>query len=286
MYKPVAYNTYNPKPKKILSLKSKTMFVNPATPHMLYQEKYTFADFELNKVLYKGYASTIFLVKHISSGMQVIMKCYNISNLTATAIQRAYTEIAIHSKLYHDNIALLYCAFYENKNIYLIEEYAECGDYYEIINKPNNNKMTKQSFKDTIVKPLLDAIQYIHSNGFIHRDLKPENIFVTKTGTLKIGDFGLSIDITKRAPQGIVGTSHFIAPEIQKLRIERTGTYNNMVDVYSSGVLLTEMAYSLMSIEDNNSPEFIDFIGKMTIQDPNIRYSIPMLLTHKWMTSI
>lgn len=37
-----------------------------------------------------------------------------------------------------------------------------------------------------------EGLEYIHSKGIIHRDLKPENIFLSKEGTIKIGDLGLS----------------------------------------------------------------------------------------------
>ena len=36
------------------------------------------------------------------------------------------------------------------------------------------------------------ALAYVHGLALVHRDLKPLNIFVTRTDTLKLGDFGLA----------------------------------------------------------------------------------------------
>lgn len=48
-----------------------------------------------------------------------------------------------------------------------------------------------------VVGSILDAVQYMHSQGVIHRDIKPSNIFIshvlsplTQDYTFKIGDFG------------------------------------------------------------------------------------------------
>ena len=51
-------------------------------------------------------------------------------------------------------------------------------------------KHVSNQFKFAISK---DAIRYLHCKGIIHRDLKPDNVYIScKTGSCKIGDFGLS----------------------------------------------------------------------------------------------
>jgi len=42
------------------------------------------------------------------------------------------------------------------------------------------------------MKKLLGSCHHMHSQGIVHRDIKPENIMLSKSGELKLIDFGLS----------------------------------------------------------------------------------------------
>ena len=39
---------------------------------------------------------------------------------------------------------------------------------------------------------MCEGLFFIHTNKIIHRDMKAANILITKTGTLKLADFGLA----------------------------------------------------------------------------------------------
>ena len=54
-----------------------------------------------------------------------------------------------------------------------------------------------------VIKKVADAIQYLHSKGFIHRDLTPDNIgFSSEGNTVKVFDFGLARSIGRREDDG------------------------------------------------------------------------------------
>lgn len=82
----------------------------------------------------------------------------------------------------------------------------------------------------------LEAAQRV---GILHRDVKPSNCFVDPDGTVKIGDFGLSISTALRtepaltASGAFLGTPAFCAPE--QLRGEEL---NARSDIYSVGATL------------------------------------------------
>lgn len=86
------------------------------------------------------------------------------------------------------------------------------------------NKEAKLPMSDDkvriIVRQLLQALQYLHSQNVVHRDLKPQNIgFREKNNlqSLKIFDFGLSAKTVKENSNLLaskVGTILYMAPEI------------------------------------------------------------------------
>ena len=66
-----------------------------------------------------------------------------------------------------------------------------------------------------IVRQLLEGLSFIHQLGIVHRDLKPANIFIMNSGNVKIGDFGLSKDLSKESGLSklyAAGTRFYMAP--------------------------------------------------------------------------
>ena len=91
-----------------------------------------------------------------------------------------------------------------------------------------------------ILDQLLDALGYAHAHGVVHRDIKPDNIFVTKTGIVKLADFGIAhVDRgTKHATLAgtVLGTPGYMSPE------QARGTeVDGRSDLFSVGVIAHEM---------------------------------------------
>ena len=108
-----------------------------------------------------------------------------------------------------------------------------------------NKKLDPPLYKDPdlvlrLLRQIVDALEYIHFMNIIHRDLKPENIFLDAKNDIKIGDFGLAVSGShgRGGPNSVVGTSHYIAPEIRSQR-----KYTPLVDIYSLGIITFEMVH-------------------------------------------
>ena len=79
----------------------------------------------------------------------------------------------------------------------------------------------KQNFLDDMIRlrwsfELFDGLSYMHSKNIGHRDLTPANVYLSKRNeqmSLKIGDFGLSKEITSFF-KSFVGSVYYQSPEI------------------------------------------------------------------------
>jgi serine/threonine-protein kinase len=92
-----------------------------------------------------------------------------------------------------------------------------------------------------IIEGVLTALEYSHRAGVVHRDIKPGNIMITKTGQVKVMDFGIARAISTSATTvaqttAILGTAAYFSPEQAKGE-----SVDARTDLYSTGVVLFEM---------------------------------------------
>ena len=89
-----------------------------------------------------------------------------------------------------------------------------------------------------IIANLILAVESLHEMGFIHRNLKPDNIMFTKSGELKVIDFGLCHRIGYVVDSSS-GSVDYMAPEI----LSEPDVYTKAVDYWAIGVILYEMLF-------------------------------------------
>lgn len=92
-----------------------------------------------------------------------------------------------------------------------------------------------------ILDGVLTALEYSHRAGVVHRDIKPGNIMITKSGQVKVMDFGIARAIsdsstTVAQTTAILGTASYFSPEQAKGELVDART-----DLYSAGVVLFEL---------------------------------------------
>jgi eukaryotic-like serine/threonine-protein kinase len=92
-----------------------------------------------------------------------------------------------------------------------------------------------------ITDQALQALDYSHRNGIVHRDIKPANVMLTRSGQVKVMDFGIARAVadsgaTLTQTANVLGTAQYLSPEQA-----RGETVDARSDVYSAGCLLYEL---------------------------------------------
>jgi serine/threonine protein kinase len=252
-----------------------------------------------------GYGSYSRVFKVLFNNKDVSLKILNNKNNK----KQIDNEIDTLINLSHKNIINYIHHFENNKTIYILTEYADCGELFYLINDNLNESECKY-----YITGIIDGLKYMHDNKFIHRDIKLENILVKnekdiESGLLykvpKLCDFGFSIKQENDKITGVLGTSQYIAPEIL---IDKS--YDGFKsDIFSLGCLLYIMKYGSypfihrpdfvsnilpMNLEIYKIPvpeyppsisisnELKNLIDNMIIIDPLKRYSLENVIDHKW----
>ncbi|KTR87114.1 serine/threonine protein kinase [Leucobacter chromiiresistens] len=92
-----------------------------------------------------------------------------------------------------------------------------------------------------VVDSVLTALEYSHRAGIVHRDIKPANIMITKSGQVKVMDFGIARAVsdtssTLQETTAILGTAAYFSPEQAKGE-----SIDARTDLYSTAVMLYEL---------------------------------------------
>src|SRR5688572_12233119 len=169
-------------------------------------------------------------------------------HVTATPISRARFEREARtiSRFNHPHICAVYDVGREGEVEYLVMELIEGETLARKVGR--GSLPIEQVLRHGI--EISDALAHAHDQAIIHRDLKGSNVVVTGRGVVKVLDFGLAqsadvpgdaeaprADTTITEPGVVVGTPHYLAPELL-----RGGRADARSDIWALGVLLYEMA--------------------------------------------
>lgn len=161
---------------------------------------------------------------------------------SASNLARFEREAKLASSLDHTNICTIFGLHKVGDIHFIAMQYIEGRNVRQLVDGQPLDLRRALS----IAIQVTDALAAAHSRGIVHRDIKARNVMVTRSGTVKVLDFGLAKLIEPSSsgssdPQlteiGVpYGTSTYAAPEqAQGLRADLRA------DVFSTGVLLYEM---------------------------------------------
>ncbi|KAF2745149.1 protein kinase kin1 [Sporormia fimetaria CBS 119925] len=263
----------------------------------------------LGKTIGAGSMGKVKLAKHTVTGEQVAVKIVPRQSTDQHNSQadreradhskeiRTAREAAIVTLLNHPYICGMRDIVRTNYHWYMLFEYVNGGQMLDYIISHGRLK-EKQARK--FARQIASALDYCHRNSIVHRDLKIENILISKTGDIKIIDFGLSNLFSPRSQlKTFCGSLYFAAPELLQAK-QYTGPE---VDVWSFGIVLYVLVCGKVPFDDQSMQQLhakikkghVDYppwltaecrnlIHRMLQTDPSQRLTLSEIMTHPWIT--
>ena len=171
-------------------------------------------------------------------------------------------------------------------------EYCHCGSVGAYLR--SGNRLKEEELREVVSCCLL-GLSYLHNRNVMHRDIKPDNLFISESGVIKLGDFGLAVQLEHSCSKRntTCGTSWYVGPEVY----EEEACLKS--DVWSLGISVIEMAEGrnpfagmtsakIMNLVLNKSPpslsssgwssDLVDFVSACLVKDVKKRASVNDLL--------
>lgn len=151
-------------------------------------------------------------------------------------VTRFRREAQAAARLSHPNIVNIYDVGRDEDSYYIVMEYISGETLKDRIVREGPLPV------ETAVRVALEigeALEHAHQNNIVHCDIKPHNILMTRSGRVKVTDFGIARAVTSATMTQtgtIIGSVHYFSPEQAK-----GAPVSAKSDIYSLGAVMYEM---------------------------------------------
>ena len=218
------------------------------------KEGNTLDQYRVDKVLYEGTRSHVYLVYDVNTNQQLVLKAPS-QQLAEDREQLIHfaNESWVGSQLNSERVMKVYAGPKQSYFAYLLCEWVEGITLRQwMYDNPNPSLEKVRELLNELVK----AARVFQRAGMVHQDLKPENIMITPEGKLKVIDFGavksegleeITGNVRDKIP---LGALHYIAPEY--IQNSDTTTQSDLFSIAVIGyeMLTGEMPYKQVRGQD------------------------------------
>ena len=227
----------------------------------------------------KGAFGIALLVTDRASKEKYVAKVMNLLQMTPKDKQHVKSEVECLAQCDHVNIIRHIETYANDTTLVIVTEYADGGDLgHEILARKKKNLKFTSAEIACVIAQVCQALTHVHAKGILHRDVKPANIFFTKSGLVKIGDFGFSKHyeetISNNVGHTLCGTPCYLSPEMW-----RGEHYSKKADIWSVGIVLYEMMTLTRPFAGDSMKQLSDAVSEGKIPEIPAKAFDPELVT-------
>ncbi|MCP4589456.1 MAG: serine/threonine protein kinase, partial [bacterium] len=214
-----------------------------------------FGDYRLLGLLGRGGMGTVYEAEQVSTSRRLALKMLGQQLDSPEMRQRFLREGRLAARVNHPNSLFIFGSEEVEGLPVITMEIAGSGTLKDTLKKRGPLPVAEA------VDAILDVISGLESalaGGVLHRDIKPSNCFVSPDGSVKVGDFGLSVstlaktDTFVTAHGKIMGTPAYASPE--QLRGDELDV---RADIYSVGATLFTLLTDRAPFEGDNAVQVV-----------------------------
>lgn len=214
----------------------------------------TIGPFELERQIGVGGMGIVYSAIYPKNGKRVAVKVLSPGLISDPKLLKRFDrEVEILKRLDHPNIVKYYGGGTASNQRFYAMEFLDNGSLQDALKK--RGRLTWEQAIH-VGRQVSGALEHAHNAGIIHRDLKPANLFLSKSGRLKLGDFGIARDTEATALTAAgktVGTYAYMAPE----QIQAGPAISRKTDLYALGCLLYEVLVGETPFQSENPMDML-----------------------------
>lgn len=196
--------------------------------------------YQLEALIGEGGSASVYRALDTELNEPVAIKLFSPATASdlETMVARFKLELSLSRILSHPNIIRLFDLGAQGEWRYLTMELLEGRDLATIINDSGKPVAIEQGLR--YLEQACSGLHFAHERGVVHRDIKPHNLFVTKSGEVKVMDFGIARKMNTPGVTvmgTIAGTPEYMSPE----QINGFSDVNFSTDLYALGVTAFQM---------------------------------------------
>ncbi len=157
----------------------------------------TIGRYKILRAIREGGVGAVYQAEDTSLARPVALKFLRASLAEDHAlVRRLHEEAKTMARLEHPNIVSVFDFVESPEHVYLVMQYVDGESLSERLDKLG--RLPEKEALRVVADSAL-GLAAAHEQGILHRDMKPSNVMLTRTGEVKVADFGLAVEVEQDA---------------------------------------------------------------------------------------